>query len=251
MPFDKMPPTEMWEAGQIMTAEELRATIPEFREDLLKRICYEAEIACLHLEYDKDIPVWAPEVLRFHEFNSKWGHPITHQRLPAIFIIRFLQRSLLIPERQALRKQSFIAPIIPWEFSSDAFLPHGEELESWNIDEYDKAWACMRAITYHLQILHQYQAIPQRYGESQEDYEYRRDCLLKNLGHSYIPSMLTQAYNDACRPAGFSFDLSLLRPFDNMYGIFVRPFMPLYGVEKKDSSVLWRIPSAAMLCTTQ
>ena len=234
MPFDKMPPTELWEAGRLGTAEELRATIPDFREDLLKRICYETEIACLRLEYDEDIPVWAPEIYRFHEFTSKWGHPITHQRVPALFVIRFLQRSLLIPERQSLKKKSFIAPIIPWEFSRDAFLPRGEQIESWDVDEYDKAWACMRAITYHLQILHQNQAIPQNDGESQDDYDYRRDCLLKNLGRSYIPSMLTQAYNDACRPAGFHFDLSLLRPFDDMYGVFVRPFMPLYGVSGEE-----------------
>ena len=112
--------------------------------------------------------------------------------------------------------------------------PRGEQLESWDVDEYDKAWACMRAITYHLRILHQNQAIPQNDGESQDDYEYCRDCLLKNLGRSYIPSMLTQAYNDACRPAGFHFDLSLLRPFDDMYGVFVRPFMPLYGVSGEE-----------------
>ena len=220
-----------------MSAEELRAKIPEFckiREDLLKRICYEAEIACLGLDNDKDIPVWAPEITCFHEFNPKWGHPITHKWVPSIFIIRFLQHSLLIPEKQAMKKKSFIAPIIPWEFSRDTFLPSGEQLGSWKVDKYDKAWACMRAIMYHLQILHQNQPFPKRDGESTEDHEDHRDCLKKSIGCSYIPRMLMQTYYDAHKPAGFHFDLSLLQPFDDMYGIFVRPFMPMYGVSGEE-----------------
>ena len=234
MQFEKTPPDSKWVVGRTMDAEVLRAKLPEFREDLLKRICYEAEIACLIQDNSDNIPVWAPEITRFHEFGPKWGYPITHEVVPPIFIIQFLQHSLLIPEKQATKGKSFIAPIIPWELNRDSFLPRGEQLGSWKVDEYDQAWACMRAITYHLQIIHQNQSFPKRDGESSDDHEDRRDCLKKSIGCSYIPSVLVQTYNDACKPAGFHFDLSLLRPFDDMYRIFVRPFMPMYGVCREE-----------------
>ena len=99
----------------------MREKLPDLCEDLLKHICYEAEITCLIQDNNENIPVWSPEITSFHEFGPKWGHPITHEVVPPIFIIQFLQRSLLIPQKQAAKDKSFIAPIILWEFSRDSY----------------------------------------------------------------------------------------------------------------------------------
>ena len=42
-----------------------------------------------------------------------------------------------------------------------------------------------------------------------------------------MPSLLAQAYIEACRPAGFLFDAALLRPFTDSYGVYIRPYMPI------------------------
>ena len=47
------------------------------------------------------------------------------------------------------------------------------------------------------------------------------------MGYSYMPSLLAQAYIAACQPTGFLFDVTLLRPFTDLYGVHLRPYMPI------------------------
>ena len=50
MPYEKLPPTRQWVVRRTMDAKALREKLPDFHKDLLTRVCYEAEIACLILD---------------------------------------------------------------------------------------------------------------------------------------------------------------------------------------------------------
>ena len=102
------------------------------------------------------------------------------------------------------------------------------------VDKYDKTWASVRAITHHLQLVCQNSDIPCKKGESEADYDHCCSCLETNMGYSYMPSLLTQAYVEACQPAGFLFDRTLLRPFTDSYGVHVHPYMPICVVTGTD-----------------
>ena len=112
----------------------------------------------------------------------------------------------------------------------DAFLPRRKHPDYKLVDEYDKAWASVRAITHHLQLVYQNTNVPRKQRETDEDYEYRCRCIETNRGFSYMPSLLAQAYIEACQPAGFLFDATLLRPFTDSYSVYVRPYMPICAV---------------------
>ena len=85
----------------------------------------------------------------------------------------------------------------------------------------------MRAITHHLQLVCQNSDIPRKKGESEDDYDHRCRCLETNMGYSYMPSLLAQAYVEACHPTGFLFNVTLLRPFTDSYGVHICPYMPI------------------------
>ena len=75
-------------------------------------------------------------------------HPFSGEGLPLNFVAAMLLATFCIPMMCQENGLPFVAPPIPWEFGRDAFLPLRGEEDSRNIDEYNKAWACIRALTY-------------------------------------------------------------------------------------------------------
>ena len=218
-----MPSSVMWKSDGTLTIDDLKQRCPHHHEHLLKRLCYNAEISCRTMS-TSDVPcTWYHEV----QYLENPHHPLLNQRVPPIFLMRFLQHSLQLPKLLYEANAPFIAPLIPWEFSRDTFLPRRKHPDYDLVDEYDKAWASVRAITHHLQLVCQNSDIPRKQGETEDDYEYHCRCLETNRGFSYMPSLLAQAYVEACQPAGFPFDITLLRPFTDSYGVHVHPYMPI------------------------
>ena len=221
----RMHSSVMWEPDGNLTIDDLKRERPYHHDDLLKRLCYDAEISC-RLMANSDVPIWYHEV----QYLEHPHHPLLNQKVPPIFLTRFLQHSLRLPKLLYDADAPFIAPLIPWEFSRDAFLPRRKHPDYKLVDEYDKAWASVRAITHHLQLVYQNTNVPRKQKETDEDYEYRCRCIETNRGFSYMPSLLAQAYIESCQPAGFLFDATLLRPFTDSYGVYVRPYMPICTV---------------------
>ena len=227
--------SRMWEPTRSQTIDQLKAAHPRYEQDLLRRLCCDAEIACRTIP-ENDLPVWHYEVVNL------WNphHPVLGTRVRPIFLTRFLQCSLQLPMLLVKSKLPFTAPPIPWEFSRDAFLPKETQPDHNLIDQYDLAWASIRAITYHRQVVLQNRDPTQRPREGDEEFVERYLSFKHNIGYTYEPSLLAQAYAEACKPAGFYFDLVLLRPFHDSYKLFVRPFMPLCvlkGAERQLRSV--------------
>ena len=228
----RMHSSVMWEPDENLTIDDLKREHPYHHDDLLKRLCYDAEISC-RLMANSDVPIWYHEV----QYLEHPHHPLLNQKVPPIFLTRFLQHSLRLPKLLYDAGVPFIAPLIPWEFSRDAFLPRRKHPDYKLVDEYDKAWASVRAITHHLQLVYQNTNVPRKQRETDEDYEYRCRCIETNRGFSYMPSLLAQAYIEACQPAGFLFDATLLRPFTDSYGVYVRPYMPICAVTGSESQL--------------
>ena len=68
---------------------------------------------------NSDVPLWYHEV----QYLEHPHHPLLNQKVPPIFLTRFLQHSLWLPKLLYEANAPFIAPLILWEFSRDAFLP--------------------------------------------------------------------------------------------------------------------------------
>ena len=211
-----------WKPDDTLTIDELKQQCPHYHEHLLRCLCCDAKISCRTMS-DSDLPLWYNEV----QYQQNPHHPLLNERVPPIFLTRFLQHSLRLPKLLYKANAPFIAPLIPWKFSRDAFLPQRKHPDYNLVDEYDKAWASVRAITHHLQLVCQNSDIPCKKGESEADYNYCCRCLETNMGYSYMPSLLAQAYVKACQPTGFLFDVTLLRPFTDSYRVHVRPYMPI------------------------
>ena len=243
----RMPSSVMRESDGTLTIDDLKWQCPHQHEHLLKRLCYDAEISCRTMA-NSDVPLWYHEV----QYLEHPHHPLLNQKVPPIFLTRFLQHSLRLPKLLYEANAPFIAPLIPWEFSRDTFLPRRKHPDYDLVDEYDKAWASVRAITHHLQLVCQNSDIPRKQGETEDDYEYRCRCLETNRGFSYMPSLLAQAYVKACRPAGFLFDVTLLRPFTDSYGVHVHPYMPICVVTGSEHQLrLVEDCLSPILCATQ
>ena len=108
----------------------LTTKVPNMRNNLLGWVLAKAEI--LYLTYVKD-PLWVNEV----DLPEPFRHPLMLQRVRRRFIVCFLLASFRIPEECHQKKQSFIAPILPREFSRDSFLPLPKDRDYSMIDEYD------------------------------------------------------------------------------------------------------------------
>ena len=108
----------MWKPDDTLTIDELRQQRPHHHQNLLRCLCCDAEISCLTMS-DSDVPLWYNEV----QYLQNPHHPLQNERVPPIFLTRFLQHSLRLPKLLHDARAPFIAPLIPWEFSRDAFLP--------------------------------------------------------------------------------------------------------------------------------
>ena len=89
-------------------------------------------------------PSWTKEVRAWvktltERCRKPFSHPLMGQAVPLMFIIRFLKAFFKIPKMCYEEYKSFIAPLIPWEYSRDASLPTPEDPDASKIDEYDRA----------------------------------------------------------------------------------------------------------------
>ena len=108
----------MWKPDDTLTIEELQQRCPHHHQHLLRRLCCDAESSCLTMS-NSDVPLWYNEV----QYLQNPHHPLQNEKVPPIFLTRFLQHSLRVPKLLYEARAPFIAPLIPLEFSRDAFLP--------------------------------------------------------------------------------------------------------------------------------
>ena len=74
--------------------------------------------------------------------------PFSSEALPLKFVAAMLLAAFCMSTMCQEYGLPFVAPPILWEFIQDAFLPLKEEENPVNVDEYDRAWASIRALTY-------------------------------------------------------------------------------------------------------
>ena len=151
----------------------LLANPPELQQNVLLWILWRTEILYL---MRTDTPPWDCEL----DLPEPFHPPLTCQKVSKEFLIQFLKASFEIPEECYRRKQTFIMPIIPWEFSRDSFLPSPKDRDCALINEYDKAWACLHALTYSVMVT---ENNPRDYPEmTNEEKEEIKQSLLTGAG---------------------------------------------------------------------
>ena len=77
----RMHSSVMWEPDGNLTIDDLKRERPYHHDDLLKRLCYDAEISC-RLMANSDVPIWYHEV----QYLEHPHHPLLNQRVPPIFL---------------------------------------------------------------------------------------------------------------------------------------------------------------------
>ena len=238
IPSDNLPKT-YWKPSTD-NALALIAKVPNMRSNLLAWVLAKTEI--LYLTHAED-PPWADEL----NLPEPFRHPLTKQLVKKKFIVCFLLASFGIPEECHQKKQSFIAPILPREFSRDSFLPLPKDRDYSLIDEYDRAWACLRALTYSAMVMeNNCRSYPPMNKKEQEEVcqsvrdgaeppgrspSYIRRCKMLDEWklYTYKESSLAKAYQIACRRYNV-FPLAALAPFWDYSGEAIRPYLPLRPV---------------------
>ena len=96
-------------------------------------------------------PSWTKEVRAWVKIlaercRKSFSHPLTGQAIPLMFVVRFFEACFMILKICYEEHKSFITPLIPWEYSWDAYFPKPEDPDAPEIDESDRTWACMKAL---------------------------------------------------------------------------------------------------------
>ena len=213
---------------------------PDLRQNLLLWVLWRAEV--LYVTWT-DRPPWAIKL----DLPKTFCHLLTCQKAPKEFIIRFLEASFEIPDKCHKKNQSFITPIIPWEFSQDSYLPLPKDHDYMLIIEYDKAWVCICALTYSVMVTeNNCWEYPKMTDEEQEEaYQnvltgvlppgkspmYIWHCQILDEWKPYIykESLLVKAYQVACSRYNV-FLMKALTPFWDYSGMCIWPYLPLRPV---------------------
>ena len=102
--------------------------------------------------------------------------------------------ALEVPHHCYLAGRQFVAPPVLWEFSQDSFLPRDTEEDTDLVDEFDKAWAAIRAFTYSSQV-----TFCNEYPEPEEDknhdvYTEKLRTVLLGKPYQFWHSLLAEVY---------------------------------------------------------
>ena len=127
------------------------------------------------------VPEYYTVLQQLKDLAEPFHHLQTRQAIPLIFVVGLSEASFKIPKMCYEACKSFIALLIPWDYSQDAFLPKPEDPEGNKVDKFAKAWACMKAPTYPRMAIHARdypKQMPEEEAEAKQDHQ--------GLSHHYL-----------------------------------------------------------------
>ena len=212
--------------------DDFRTREPPIWRNISTWIKWRAEFIYRTLSPDND-PPWVQEIkvlpkIRYydpddptkscgtHHFRHPWLGTLISNGLAAALIMA----TLGVPHHCHLVRRQFIALPLLWEFSQDSFLPLNTETDAKLVDQFDRAWAALRALTYSHQVTFSNDYLKAEEGERHDEYKERIRILLLGKPYRFQHSLLAEAYRDACSPF-VDLPLEHVRPFSDYNRHFV------------------------------
>ena len=223
------------------TIQEFRDSEPPIWRDIMAWIEWRGEFLYRTMMPDW-YPPWVQEIrdlpsIAYTDPDDKnercYTHHFRHPRLGTVIpnglAAALTLAALEIPHHCYLTGRQFVAPPVLWEFSQDSFLPRDTEEDTDLVDEFDKAWAAIRALTYSSQVTFCNEYPEPEKDENHDVYTERLRVVLLGKPYQFWHSLLAEAYRKACSPF-VDLPIEHVRPFWDYNGHFVRPFLPLRRV---------------------